>query len=109
MFYILVVSDLLYRGGWSPVVEAIMKLWPPPAGPKDRDPERDASPRGSIHAIPKSPSSSSYEGNQPLGRPADQPRPAAGLCLSPPPGYTFSKPLSPTAILHTGIRFLEIL
>ncbi|XP_056285066.1 uncharacterized protein wu:fj29h11 isoform X2 [Pseudoliparis swirei] len=60
----------------SGVVEAIMKLWPPPAGPKDRDPERDPPPRGSSHAIPKSPSSS-YEGNQP--------RPAAGLCLSPPP------------------------
>ncbi|XP_034415421.1 protein NO VEIN isoform X2 [Cyclopterus lumpus] len=68
----------------SGVVEAIMKLWPPPAEPRDRDPERDPFPRGSSHTIPKSPSSS-YEGNQPLGRPADQPRPAAGLCLSPPP------------------------
>ncbi|XP_068439866.1 uncharacterized protein [Clinocottus analis] len=83
----------------SGVVEAIMKLWPPPAGPKDRDPERDASPRGGSHAMPKSPSS--YEGNHPLQprpadlqprpadlqpRPADlQPRPAAAVCLSPPP------------------------
>ncbi|XP_054457346.1 uncharacterized protein wu:fj29h11 [Anoplopoma fimbria] len=63
----------------SGVVEAVMKMWPPPAGPKDRDPEKDAAPRGS--------SSSSYEGNQPLGssrRPADQPYPAALTANTPP-------------------------
>ncbi|XP_076005731.1 uncharacterized protein LOC143000345 isoform X2 [Genypterus blacodes] len=49
-------------------VEAVMKKWPPPAMPKDREPDKD---RGSSHFI-----SSSYEGNQPLkssGRPADSP------------------------------------
>ncbi|KAF1374253.1 hypothetical protein PFLUV_G00248000 [Perca fluviatilis] len=58
------------------VVEAVMKMWPPPAGPKDREPEKDAAARGSSHVIPQSPSSSSsYDGNQPLrssSRPTDQ-------------------------------------
>ncbi|XP_044034429.1 protein NO VEIN isoform X2 [Siniperca chuatsi] len=56
------------------VVEAIMKMWPPPAGPKDREPEKDLAPRGGSHVIPQSPSSS-YEGNQPLrsSRSTDQP------------------------------------
>ncbi|XP_031729731.1 protein NO VEIN isoform X1 [Anarrhichthys ocellatus] len=70
----------------SSVVEAVMKLWPPPAGPKDRDPENDAVPRGSSHAIPKS-HSSSYEENQPPGssrRPADQSHPAAVTANTPP-------------------------
>ncbi|XP_072230072.1 uncharacterized protein [Leuresthes tenuis] len=50
----------------SGVVEAVMKMWPPPAGPKDRDPEKEVSPRGGSH-----------EGNQPPRssiRPADQQR-----------------------------------
>ncbi|KAM4524399.1 uncharacterized protein PAE49_000724 isoform 2-T3 [Odontesthes bonariensis] len=50
----------------SGAVEAVMKMWPPPAGPKDRDPEREVGPRGSSH-----------EGNQPPRssiRPADQQR-----------------------------------
>ncbi|XP_047465584.1 protein NO VEIN isoform X3 [Mugil cephalus] len=47
----------------SGVVEAVMKMWPPPAGPKDRDAEKEVPPRGS-----------SQEGNQPVrsSRPADQ-------------------------------------
>ncbi|XP_029311722.1 uncharacterized protein LOC115024372 isoform X2 [Cottoperca gobio] len=77
----------------SSVVEAVMKMWPPPAAPKDRDQEKDAAPRGSSHVVPQSPSSSSsYEGNHPLGSisrltelpglqrvlsPADQPNSAA--------------------------------
>lgn len=55
------------------VVEAVMKMWPPPAGPKDRESEKDLALRGSSHVIPQSPTSS-YEGNQPFnssGRPAD--------------------------------------
>ncbi|XP_062298890.1 uncharacterized protein wu:fj29h11 isoform X1 [Scomber scombrus] len=61
------------------VVEAVMKMWPPPAPPKDRDPEREFIQRGSSHGIPQSPSSSSssFEGNQPIkstsSRPSDQP------------------------------------
>ncbi|KAF7655711.1 hypothetical protein LDENG_00052270 [Lucifuga dentata] len=60
-------------------VEAVMKMWPPPAGPKDREPEKDGVPRESSHVVPQSPSSS-YEGNQPFksgsGTPANQPAPA---------------------------------
>ncbi|XP_031146992.1 protein NO VEIN isoform X1 [Sander lucioperca] len=59
----------------SGVVEAVMKMWPPPAGPKDREPETDGAARGSSHVIPQSPSSSCYDGNQPLrssSRPTDQ-------------------------------------
>ncbi|XP_041829730.1 protein NO VEIN isoform X2 [Melanotaenia boesemani] len=47
----------------SKVVEDVMKMWPPPAAPKDRDPEKEIFPRGS-----------SQEGNQPprsSSRPAD--------------------------------------
>ncbi|XP_026207843.1 uncharacterized protein wu:fj29h11 isoform X2 [Anabas testudineus] len=46
------------------VVEAVMKMWPPPAGPKDRNPERDVTPKGGSHVISQGPSS--CEGNQPL-------------------------------------------
>uniref|UniRef100_A0A3B4XA39 Wu:fj29h11 n=1 Tax=Seriola lalandi dorsalis TaxID=1841481 RepID=A0A3B4XA39_SERLL len=92
------------------VVEAVMKMWPPPAAPKDRDPERDAGPRESSYAPPQSPSSS--EGNQPLrsSRPPDQPLPHRALShpalphpaavtpnitsTQPPPGNTFNKPPS---------------
>ncbi|XP_034717175.1 protein NO VEIN isoform X2 [Etheostoma cragini] len=61
----------------SGAVEAVMKMWPPPAGPKDREPEKDGVARGSSHVGPQSPSpsSSSYDGNQPLrssSRPTDQ-------------------------------------
>ncbi|XP_074518878.1 uncharacterized protein LOC141784855 isoform X2 [Halichoeres trimaculatus] len=38
------------------VVEAVMKMWPPPAAPRDRDPERDTQSRGSH--LPLRPSSS---------------------------------------------------
>ncbi|XP_018534128.2 uncharacterized protein wu:fj29h11 [Lates calcarifer] len=58
------------------VVEAVMKMWPPPAAPKDRDPEKEAALReSSHHVIPQSLSSSIGEGNQPLrsSRAPDQP------------------------------------
>ncbi|XP_041670873.1 protein NO VEIN isoform X2 [Cheilinus undulatus] len=44
------------------VVDAVMKMWPPPAGPKDRDPERDTAAQGS-HNFPRP---SSHEGHQPI-------------------------------------------
>ncbi|XP_026170473.1 protein NO VEIN isoform X2 [Mastacembelus armatus] len=57
------------------VVEAVMKMWPPPAAPKDRDSEKEVTSKGGSHDLPQSPSS--YEGNQPLrsssSRPADHP------------------------------------
>lgn len=67
-----------------------MKLWPPPAGPKEQGPEREEAPRDV-----------SQEGNQPLrssSRPADQPglhrvlshpEPAntAAVVSPPPPGH----------------------
>ncbi|XP_053269146.1 uncharacterized protein wu:fj29h11 [Pleuronectes platessa] len=55
------------------VVDAIMKMWPPPPGPKDRGPEREGVLREGGHVVPQSPSS---EGHQPLrssSRPPDQP------------------------------------
>ncbi|XP_060951191.1 uncharacterized protein wu:fj29h11 [Limanda limanda] len=55
------------------VVDAIMKMWPPPPGPKDRGPEREGVLREGGHVPPQSPSS---EGHQPLRsgtRPPDQP------------------------------------
>uniref|UniRef100_UPI0037E884B3 uncharacterized protein n=1 Tax=Semicossyphus pulcher TaxID=241346 RepID=UPI0037E884B3 len=74
------------------VVEAVMKMWPPPAAPKDRDPERDMAPRGGSLIVPQSPSSyegnqpirSNYEGNQPIrsSRPAEQPGPQKVLVHS---------------------------
>lgn len=89
----------------SSVVEAVMKMWPPPAAPKDRDPEKEAVPRGSSYVNPQGPSSSSsYEGKQPIrssSRATDQPGlqrvlgapgqllPAAVTTNTPrPPGYT---------------------
>ncbi|XP_070783607.1 uncharacterized protein [Enoplosus armatus] len=79
------------------VVEAVMKMWPPPAGPKDRDLEKDLAPRGGSQAVPQSPGS--CEGNQPLrgSRPAEppglqrvpshpsQPNPAAVTSSTPHP------------------------
>ena len=88
------------------VVDAIMKMWPPPAGPKDRGPEREDMLREGGHVLPQSASS---EGHQPLrsstrapDQPAlqrvlsqpGQPNPAAGttnISTAPrPPGYTFN-------------------
>nr|XP_019938379.1 PREDICTED: uncharacterized protein LOC109626689 [Paralichthys olivaceus] len=86
------------------VVDAIMKMWPPPAGPKDRGPDREGVPREGGHVLPQSPS---CEGHQPLRssiRPPDQPllqrvpshpgqaNPAAGTTSTAPrpPGYTFT-------------------
>ncbi|XP_029383980.1 uncharacterized protein LOC115060244 isoform X2 [Echeneis naucrates] len=55
------------------VVDAVMKMWPPPAGPKDRDPEKDIAPREGSYLGPQSPTTS--EGSQSLrsSRPLDQP------------------------------------
>lgn len=52
----------------SGVVEAVMKMWPPPAPPKDQDSEKEVTPRVN----------SQHEGNQAprsINRPADQPGP----------------------------------
>ncbi|KAM9837751.1 uncharacterized protein ACBR49_018381 isoform 2-T3 [Aulostomus maculatus] len=85
-------------------VEAVIKMWPPPAGPTDRDPERDVSARGSL-CSPQSPSSSSMsEANQLVrstsSRPTDQlgsqrpisqpsqPNPSAAATDNPRPSGT---------------------
>ncbi|XP_071400261.1 uncharacterized protein [Centroberyx affinis] len=78
------------------VVDAVMKMWPPPAGPKDRDPETDVAPRGGSRvAVPQSPSGS-YEGNQPPktgDRTADQPGPQRDHPVQPnAPAATTSIP-----------------
>nr|XP_029134426.1 uncharacterized protein LOC109987450 [Labrus bergylta] len=67
------------------VVEAVMKMWPPPAAPNDRDPERDGIPRGGSNITSQSPGS--CEGIQPIrsSRPADQPSPQKVL-VHPDPG-----------------------
>ncbi|XP_076616737.1 uncharacterized protein LOC143339417 isoform X1 [Chaetodon auriga] len=73
----------------SSVVEAVMKMWPPPAAPKDRAPEKDVAHRESSQSL-----SSSHEANQPPrnSRPADpqrvhpgQPNPAAVTSNTPKP------------------------
>lgn len=113
------------------VVEAVMKMWPPPAPPKDRDPEREFIHRGSSLGIPQSPSSSSssFEGNQPIkstsSRPSDQPdlqravshpgqhNTAATAAVNTstllPSGYTFINLCFLTAIdcVHTGLKLQE--
>ncbi|KAM4623633.1 uncharacterized protein ACJ7VT_004679 [Polymixia lowei] len=56
-------------------VEAVMKMWPPPAAPKDRDPEKEGvASRGSGLGIVPQSHSGSREGNQ-SPRPGDQPGP----------------------------------
>ncbi|XP_040922726.1 protein NO VEIN isoform X2 [Toxotes jaculatrix] len=64
------------------VVEAVMKMWPPPAAPKDRDPEKEVVPREAGRIIPKSPSS--CEGNQPLKSSSSSSRPPDQRVLSHP-------------------------
>nr|XP_046232573.1 protein NO VEIN isoform X2 [Scatophagus argus] len=58
----------------SSVVDAVMKMWPPPAGPKEREPEKDVALRGNSQSA-SSTSTSSCEANQPpiSNRPTDQP------------------------------------
>lgn len=76
------------------VVDAVMKMWPPPAGPKDRDPELD---RGSSHGPPKSPSS--YEDNQSqrsMSRLSDQPGPQRVLSPSGHPAAGTPNTLPPS-------------
>lgn len=84
---------------------------------KDRDPEKDFTPRGSSQVVPQSPSS--YKVNEPLrsscSRPTDQPG-LQGVLSHPdqpnpaaphPPGYTFNKLLLPLFIrVRLGQYFL---
>lgn len=70
-----------------------MKMWPPPAGPKDRDPEKDVAHGGSSQSpLQPASSSSSRPTDQPvlqrvLSYPV-QPKPAAVTSNAPPPpGY----------------------
>ncbi|XP_061912312.1 uncharacterized protein wu:fj29h11 [Entelurus aequoreus] len=57
-------------------IETVMKMWPPPAAPKDRDPERDVSAKGSVRVVPQTPDNSNTEKeklfNNSSSRPADQ-------------------------------------
>uniref|UniRef100_A0A3P9B955 Wu:fj29h11 n=1 Tax=Maylandia zebra TaxID=106582 RepID=A0A3P9B955_9CICH len=75
-------------GGNSKVVEAVMKMWPPPAGPKEQGLEMEVAPRGSSHEGNHPPRSSSS-----TNRPADQPslqrlpshpdsQPVPNICIS---------------------------
>ncbi|KAM8729268.1 uncharacterized protein AB9X84_026582 isoform 1-T2 [Acanthopagrus schlegelii] len=61
----------------SGVVDAVMKMWPPPAAPKDGDLEKDAGPRGSGRVVGQTLSSSGSSSDPKLPprsiRPADQP------------------------------------
>ncbi|XP_051926916.1 uncharacterized protein wu:fj29h11 isoform X2 [Hippocampus zosterae] len=60
-------------------VEAALKMWPPPAPPKDSDPEKDISAKGSGRVGPQKFDNINTEGEKPSkttnGRPADQPEP----------------------------------
>ncbi|XP_057682155.1 uncharacterized protein wu:fj29h11 [Corythoichthys intestinalis] len=57
-------------------VEATLKMWPPPAPPKDRDPEQDVVTKGRGHGVPQSLNASKMEGDELLknteSRPAAQ-------------------------------------
>ncbi|XP_073345224.1 uncharacterized protein [Pagrus major] len=59
----------------SGVVDAVMKMWPPPAAPKDGDLEKDVAPRGSGRVVGQTLSGSNNEAKLPLRsvRAADQP------------------------------------
>ena len=89
----------------SGVVDAVMKMWPPPAAPKDGALEKDAGPRGSGRVVGQTLSSSGSSSDPKLPprsiRPADQPglqrvlsqpgqpNPAPVTASTPPaPGYT---------------------
>ncbi|KAM6963611.1 uncharacterized protein LKV04_019674 [Tautogolabrus adspersus] len=85
------------------VVEAVMKMWPPPAAPKDRDPERDVIPRGGSNIASQSPGS--CEGIQPIrsSRPADQPGPQKVLVhpgQQNPAAVTTNNPQTPESRLQ---------
>ncbi|XP_077359160.1 uncharacterized protein LOC144005104 isoform X2 [Festucalex cinctus] len=81
-------------------VEAALKMWPPPATPKDRDPEKDVSAKGSGHFAPQKSDNGDIEGDKAFkttdSRPADQPGPprttsqsnaaAAAAGTTKPPG-----------------------
>ncbi|XP_049615652.1 uncharacterized protein wu:fj29h11 isoform X2 [Syngnathus scovelli] len=61
-------------------VEAVLKMWPPPAPPKDRDPEKDVSAKGSNHVVPPQKcDNSNHEGDKAFratsSKPAEQPGP----------------------------------
>ncbi|KAM6897522.1 uncharacterized protein FYW49_018807 [Xenentodon cancila] len=82
-------ASMQYTGGSraaqpNSAVEAVLKMWPPPAAPRDQDPEKDVVSRGG-----------SSEGNQVFrssSRPADQP----GLQrVFSHPGQTTSTPKPP--------------
>uniref|UniRef100_A0A3Q2Y8U5 Wu:fj29h11 n=1 Tax=Hippocampus comes TaxID=109280 RepID=A0A3Q2Y8U5_HIPCM len=88
-------------------VEAALKMWPPPAPPKDSDPEKDVSAKGSDRVGPQKFDNSNTEGEKPFkttnSRPADQPEPqrtpsqsdaaaaAAATGTTKPPGDTSIK------------------
>lgn len=62
----------------SGVVDAVMKMWPPPAGPKEREPGKGAFHGGSSQPSPSI--NNSCEAAQPprSNRPPDQPGPQSG-------------------------------
>ncbi|XP_056153215.1 uncharacterized protein wu:fj29h11 [Lampris incognitus] len=72
-------------------VEAVMKMWPPPAPPKDRDTEREVASRGGSHVrVPQSPANA-LEGNPPPragDRPADPHSPYGDHSLPSRPSST---------------------
>ncbi|CAG5911609.1 unnamed protein product [Menidia menidia] len=82
----------------SSAVEAVMKMWPPPAGPKDLDPDREVSPRAGGHDGEQPPRSST--------RPPDPQRMGgtwrSHRAVSPfnAPRETEQTPL-PAGVLHT--------
>lgn len=98
----------------SHVVDAVMKMWPPPAGPKDREPEKDVAHRGSAPSVGNSSSSEPHQpprSSRPTDQPdfqrvhPEQPNAAAVTSTTPrPPGCTVKKLLSLSAIIHTDVE-----
>ncbi|XP_077406198.1 uncharacterized protein LOC144038026 isoform X2 [Vanacampus margaritifer] len=76
-------------------VEAALKMWPPPATPKDKDPEKDVSAKGSGQFVPRKSDDGNIEGDKANSRTAEQPGPprtisqsnaAAASCTTKPAG-----------------------
>ncbi|XP_070708112.1 uncharacterized protein [Pempheris klunzingeri] len=65
-------------------VEAVMKMWPPPAGHKDTDPERDRAPKGNLQSVSSSRPTDQAGLQRVLSHP-DQVTPAAVTSSTPRP------------------------
>ncbi|XP_014916077.1 uncharacterized protein LOC106964848 isoform X1 [Poecilia latipinna] len=72
----------------SDVVDAVLKMWPPPAAPKDRDPEKEAGPgkrSGEADQAPRSSRPADPQGPQRVPSHPGEPRADAATTSAPKP------------------------